>query len=169
MFEKDPNQGKPYPATEEEGKKLVANIIKFLHSDKVRKSLVTTLKEGQDQPIETIARLGAMATMQAIKSLEKSVKRDIPSQTELGALSMIVEELATMATQMGFKATPEMVQEMIQIGSNLYNQMLEKMEGGGPPEGPPPQGALQGPPQGAPPQGRMMPQQGPPQTQGGMR
>ena len=159
MFEPEDTRQGNYPANEEEGKQLVANVINMIHSEQITNSLVETLKQGQQNPIETIGQLGAMLTLKVVSGIEKETQRDIPPETELGILSMSIEELFTIASNFGLQADEEMVRNAVQVGSGIFNKMQSQqgkpqaMRGG--PQGPQgaqrpqgPQGPPQGPPQG---------------------
>ena len=177
-----PQKG-PYPESEKEVEELVANVVKFVHSDAVSQSIVEALKGGQSKPIESIAYLAAPMAVKVVQTIEKDTGRDIPGETELGVLSIVVEELFTISANMGLQVSEDMVANAVQISTGLYNKLISpqpqgpqgqpqqpqgQMQG---PQGQPqqPQGQMQGPQQGQGMQGQQMAQQGPPQgLMGGM-
>lgn len=124
MFKEDPMQGAPYPADETERDTLISQVLNLIHTEKTSDSLVSFLKTAGDSPIEPIAKMGAQLTLKTVRSIESQTGRDIPGDTELGILSMAIEELATIATNFGVSFTPEMIENSVQIGAQMYNQMM---------------------------------------------
>lgn len=156
MFEKY-NEGaqEPYPATQEEAEVLVTQMINMIHSEEVSKGLAQVIQNGTEDPINTIAQIGAQLAVKTIKTLEQQTGRDILPETELGVLAIAIEELATISANFGLQVDEAMVSNMVQIGSDMFNQMIQPAQQG-PPQGP--QQAMQGGPQG--PQAMQGPQGG---------
>lgn len=172
MLGEQANNTQPFPATEEEVEKLVTQVINFVHDKAVMDSVMKVFSSGRDRLQEAIAQIATGMVIKVVAEIEDQTSRDILPDTELGILSMIIEELYTVATNYGNKVSPEEVQNTIQIASSMYNQALKQqpaMQGGqqgqGQAQGQPMQQRQQGQGQ-AQGQPQQSMQQGPPQAQG---
>jgi hypothetical protein len=130
MFKEAEGSGQPYPATEEERDTLISQVLDLIHTEETSNSLVKFMKNAGESPIEPIAKMASQITAKTVKSIENQTKRDVPGDTELAILSMATEELATIATQFGANFTPEMIQNSVQIGAQMFNQMMGQMQEG---------------------------------------
>jgi len=145
MFEQY-NEGvqEPYPATQEEAEVLVTQMVNMIHSEEVSQGLAKVIQGGNNDPVNTISQIGAQLAVKVIKSIEQQTKRDILPETELGVLAIAVEELATISANFGLQVDQEMVANMVQIGSDMFNQMMAPAQQGPPAQQGQPQ-AMQGP------------------------
>jgi len=162
MLEQQQQTQGPYPATEEEVETLVTQVINFIHDKNVNGGFVEHLKKGRGDVQEVVMQTASAMAVKIISAIEQEKGRDIPPETELGVLAMVVEELYTIASNYGKEVSPEEVQNTIQVAASQFNQIQQQMKqggGGG-------QQAMQGPPRQQGPQGppRQQGPQGPPQS-----
>ena len=114
-----------YPATEEERDTLISQVLDLIHSEQTSDTLVQFMKTAGESPVEPIAKMASQITSKVITSIEQQTNRDVTGDTELAVLSMAVEELSTIATNFGVNFSPEMVQNSIQIGAQMFNQLMQ--------------------------------------------
>jgi len=118
----DPMAGQVYPSTDEEKDMIVEQVITMIHSDEVKQGIKDALINAQpDKVVEIISSLAVSMVTNVVGAIEEQTQRDISPQAELGIVAMSVEEMMTIGTQFGLKATEEMVGNTVQIASNKYN------------------------------------------------
>lgn len=117
----------PYPANPEEDEHLVAQIMKFLHSEEIQDSIAKMLKTSKGNITESIAQIAANMALKLVYEIRK--QRDVTDDGESAILTIIVEDLWTIARRMGMKRVPqEAVRNSVRVAGSIYNQMEEQMK-----------------------------------------
>jgi hypothetical protein len=117
----------PYPANQEEDRHLLHQVMKFVHGEEIQNSIGKLLESSPEGLVDVVASTAANVSAKLIHEIRKN--REVAEETESSMVTIVAEELWTMAKNMGMKEiTPELVTNSIRIAGNTYNQLEEQMK-----------------------------------------
>lgn len=119
----------PYPANSEEDTHLIKNIMTFLHSDEMNKNIAKQLAGDSSKITESIAQVAANVALRLISEIRK--QREVSDEGETAIVTIIAEDLWTVAKSLGMKRVPqEFVMNSVDVAGKIYNQLEEQMQTG---------------------------------------
>lgn len=117
----------PYPANPDEDRDLVDTLMKSLHSEMILDSVYKQLKTSPGKTAEAISGISANFSLRAISEIRK--QREITDEAETAIITMVTEDLWTVARVLGMKnVNPEFVENSTRVAAEMYNKMEDEMK-----------------------------------------
>lgn len=116
----------PYPMNKKEDDHLLQQILKFVYHDDIRKSIFQLLKSSPENLAQKISETAANLAAKLVIEMRKL--RPVNEATEAVVIRIAIEELWTIARNMGLKKVPpRAVQGSFIMARKMFDQIEEQM------------------------------------------
>lgn len=114
----------PFPENNKEDELLVAKILEAVHSEVIQNDIRKYLQSSPKNTVQAVSETAANVALKTATEIQK--QREITDEAESAVLTIALEELWTMAANMGMKKVPpEVVDNSLTVAAGIYNKMDE--------------------------------------------